>query len=30
MAQSDAPWTEGSDHYVIDSLLWDAVHEGLT
>jgi ABC-type glycerol-3-phosphate transport system substrate-binding protein len=30
MAQSDAPWTEGTDHFVIDSLLWDVVNQGLT
>ncbi|GEL95564.1 ABC transporter substrate-binding protein [Cellulomonas composti] len=29
-AQDDAPWAEGTDHYVIDSLLWDAVEQGLT
>ena len=30
MTQTDAPWTEGSDHYVMDSLLFDAVAAGLT
>ena len=25
-----APWTKGEDMYVIDSLLYDAVHDGLT
>lgn len=30
MAKDDAPWTEGSDIYAIDSLLFDAVHAGLT
>ena len=30
MAVSDAPWAQGSDHFVIDSLLWDAVNQGLT
>lgn len=24
----DAPWTEGTDHYVIDKLLWDVVAGG--
>lgn len=26
---TDEPWTEGSDHFVIDSLLWDVVNQGL-
>lgn len=26
---SDAPWAEGTDHYIIDSLLWDVVNKGL-
>jgi ABC-type glycerol-3-phosphate transport system substrate-binding protein len=26
----DDPWSKGEDHYLIDSLLFDAVHEGLT
>ena len=26
----DDPWAEGEDHYVIDSILFDAVAEGLT
>jgi len=30
LAQTDAPWTEGSDHFVIDSLIFDAVAGGLT
>ena len=30
MAKDDAPWTEGTDIYAIDSLLYDAVAEGLT
>ncbi|WP_291377829.1 ABC transporter substrate-binding protein [Demequina sp.] len=30
LAETDAPWTEGSDHYVIDSLIYDAVAAGLT
>lgn len=30
MAKEDAPWTEGSDVYTIDSLLYDAVAAGLT
>lgn len=29
MAYTDAPWTEGSDHHTIDSLLWEAVEDGL-
>jgi len=29
MAKTDAPWTEGSDHFVIDSLLYDVVAAGL-
>lgn len=29
MAHTDAPWSEGSDHYVIDHLLYDAVAAGL-
>ncbi len=29
LRETDAPWTEGSDHYVIDSLLWDVVAAGL-
>ncbi|MEV4776673.1 extracellular solute-binding protein [Microbacterium sp. LTA6] len=30
MAKDDAPWTEGTDIYAIDSLLYDAVEAGLT
>lgn len=30
MTSTDAPWAEGTDHYVVDSLLWDAVERGLT
>lgn len=30
MAGDDAPWTDGSDIYTIDSLLYDAVAAGLT
>ncbi|TQM42967.1 ABC transporter substrate-binding protein [Pseudonocardia cypriaca] len=30
MATTDAPWTPGSELYVIDSLLFDAVQRGLT
>lgn len=30
LAETDAPWTEGSEHYVIDSLIYDAVADGLT
>jgi raffinose/stachyose/melibiose transport system substrate-binding protein len=30
LVETDAPWTEGSDHHVIDSLLWDVVEQGLT
>lgn len=30
MAKNDAPWTEGTDIYTIDSLLFDAVAAGLT
>lgn len=29
LLENDAPWTEGSDHFVIDSLLWDVVEAGL-
>ena len=29
MTDDDAPWTEGTDVYAIDSLLYDIVHEGL-
>lgn len=30
LADTDTPWVEGSEHYVIDSLLFDAVEKGLT
>jgi len=30
LAETDAPWTEGSDHFVIDSLIFDAVAGELT
>jgi len=30
LADTDAPWAEGEEHYVIDSLLYDAVEAGLT
>lgn len=30
LAQDDAPWAPGKEHYIIDSLLYDAVHRGLT
>jgi len=30
MAEDDAPWTEGTDIYAIDSLIYDVVHEGYT
>lgn len=30
LATDPAPWAQGKDHYVIDSLLFDAVHQGLT
>ena len=30
MATSDAPWADGTDHFIIDSLLWDAVNLGYT
>ncbi len=29
LAHTDAPWAEGTDHYVIDSLLYDAAAAGL-
>lgn len=29
LAYTDTPWTEGSDHYVIDSLIFDATAAGL-
>ncbi|NUT34166.1 MAG: carbohydrate ABC transporter substrate-binding protein [Hamadaea sp.] len=30
LAGDDAPWAEGKEHNVIDSLLWDVVQNGLT
>ncbi|WP_433087071.1 ABC transporter substrate-binding protein [Dactylosporangium sp. CA-052675] len=30
LAQDDAPWTAGKEHFVIDSLLYDAVKGGYT
>lgn len=30
LADSDAPWAQGEEHHVIDSLLFDAVEAGLT
>lgn len=30
LAETDAPWAEGEEHYIIDSLLFDAVAAGLT
>ena len=30
MTTSDEPWAEGTDHFTIDSLLWDAVNQGYT
>lgn len=30
LADTDTPWVEGSDHYVIDSLIFDAVAAGNT
>ncbi len=30
LAQDSTPWAQGKEHYVGDSLLFDAVHEGLT
>jgi raffinose/stachyose/melibiose transport system substrate-binding protein len=29
LAHTDAPWAAGTDHYVIDKLLYDAVKQGL-
>lgn len=29
LAHTDAPWAEGTDHYVIDKLMYDVVHAGL-
>jgi ABC-type glycerol-3-phosphate transport system substrate-binding protein len=30
LANTDTPWAEGQEHFVIDSLLFDAVEQGLT
>jgi raffinose/stachyose/melibiose transport system substrate-binding protein len=30
LATDNAPWTAGKDHYIIDSLLYDVVKDGLT
>ena len=30
LAKDDAPWAAGKEHFVIDSLLYDAVQQGLT
>ncbi len=30
LAQDDSPWAAGKEHYLIDSLLYDVVHQGLT
>jgi raffinose/stachyose/melibiose transport system substrate-binding protein len=30
LAHDDAPWAAGKEHYVIDSLIYDVVHAGLT
>ncbi|MGJ7442189.1 ABC transporter substrate-binding protein [Aquipuribacter sp. MA13-6] len=30
LVQSDAPWAEGEEHYIMDSLIFDAVEAGLT
>jgi ABC-type glycerol-3-phosphate transport system substrate-binding protein len=30
LAQSDAPWAEGEEHYITDSILYEAVAGGLT
>jgi ABC-type glycerol-3-phosphate transport system substrate-binding protein len=29
LAHTDAPWAEGTDHNIIDKLLWDVVNQGL-
>lgn len=29
LIETDAPWAEGTDHNVIDTLLWDVVEQGL-
>lgn len=30
LAHTDAPWAAGTDHYVIDKLIYDVVNQGLT
>jgi raffinose/stachyose/melibiose transport system substrate-binding protein len=30
LVKDDAPWAAGKEHYIIDSLLWDVVDQGLT
>jgi ABC-type glycerol-3-phosphate transport system substrate-binding protein len=30
LAHDDAPWADGKEHFVIDTLLWNAVNRGLT
>jgi ABC-type glycerol-3-phosphate transport system substrate-binding protein len=30
LAHDDAPWADGKEHFVIDTLLWDVVNRGLT
>ncbi|HLL67392.1 MAG TPA: ABC transporter substrate-binding protein [Micromonosporaceae bacterium] len=30
LANDDAPWSPGKEQYILDTLLWDAVKEGLT
>lgn len=30
LPDDDAPWAPGKEHHIIDSLLYDAVHQGLT
>ena len=30
LAHTDAPWADGTDHYVIDKLMYDVVKQGLT
>jgi ABC-type glycerol-3-phosphate transport system substrate-binding protein len=30
LAHDDAPWAPGKEHYIIDKLLYDVVHDGLT
>jgi raffinose/stachyose/melibiose transport system substrate-binding protein len=30
LTEIDAPWAPGQEHFIIDSLLYDSVHDGLT